>query len=141
MMDFYAVLDQVVALLQRRGRVTYSALKLQFHLDDDQLAVLKDELLYAHPQVVEDAGRGLRWTSDTAAAQTPAPPAPPHTPPPVGQANDPSPVTSPPCQGLLQKGHPRCSNNPHPLVMIPARAQVFSVTQPSAFPGADTIRP
>ena len=69
-MDFYAVLDQVVALLHRRSRVTYNALKLQFHLDDDQLAILKDELLYAHPQVVEDAGRGLRWTSDTAAAQT-----------------------------------------------------------------------
>jgi hypothetical protein len=69
MMDFYAVFDQVVALLQRRSRVTYNALKLQFHLDDDQLAVLKDELLYAHPQVVGDAGRGLRWTSDTAATQ------------------------------------------------------------------------
>ena len=87
MMDFYAVLDQVVALLQRRGRVTYSALKLQFHLDDEQLAVLKDELLYAHPQVVEDAGRGLRWTDDTAAPQTPAPPAPQHAPPPVSQAD------------------------------------------------------
>jgi TOMM system kinase/cyclase fusion protein len=95
MMDFYAVLDQVVALLQRRGRVTYNALKLQFGMDDDQLAILKDELLYAHPQVVEDAGRGLRWTSDTAAAQTPAPAATPHAPPPVGQADDLPPVTSP----------------------------------------------
>ena len=66
MMDFYDVLDQVVALLQRRGRVTYNALKLQFHLDDAQLAVLKDELLYAYPQVVDDAGRGLHWTGDTA---------------------------------------------------------------------------
>ena len=28
-MDLYAVLDQIVALLQRRGRVTYNALKLQ----------------------------------------------------------------------------------------------------------------
>src|SRR6266446_3183278 len=64
-MDFYDVLDQVVELLQRRGRVTYNALKLQFHLDDDHLAVLKDELLYAHPQVVDDAGRGLHWTGDT----------------------------------------------------------------------------
>src|SRR5262245_37621043 len=95
MMDFYAVLDQVVALLQRRGRVTYNALKLQFHLDDDQLAVLKDELLYAHPQVVEDAGRGLRWTYDTATAQTPAPPTPQHAPPPLNQADDPPQVTSP----------------------------------------------
>jgi class 3 adenylate cyclase/predicted ATPase len=94
-MDFYAVLDQVVALLQRPGRVTYSALKLQFHLDDEQLAVLKDELLYAHPQVVEDAGRGLRWTDDTAAPQTPAPPAPQYAPPSVSQADYPPQVTSP----------------------------------------------
>jgi len=48
-MDFYDILDQIVALLQRRGRVTYNALKLQFHLDDDQLAVLKDELLIRAP--------------------------------------------------------------------------------------------
>src|SRR5262249_23950359 len=95
-MDFYAVLDHVVALLQQRGRVTYNALKLQFSLDDDQIAVLKDELLYAHPQVVEDAGRGLRWTGETAAAQTPAPSAPQHAPPPISQADYPPPVTSPP---------------------------------------------
>jgi hypothetical protein len=70
-MEFYDVVDQVLTLLQRRGRVTYNALKLQFHLDDDQLAVLKDESLYAYPQVVDDAGRGLRWTGDTATAQVP----------------------------------------------------------------------
>jgi class 3 adenylate cyclase len=95
-MEFYAVLDQVVALLQRRGRVTYNALKLQFHLDDEQLTVLKDELLYVHPQVVEDAGRGLRWTSDTAAPQTPASPALPYPPPLGSPADDPSQGASPP---------------------------------------------
>jgi class 3 adenylate cyclase len=88
-MEFYDILDQVVALLQRRGRVTYNALKLQFHLDDDQLAVLKDELLYAHPQVVDDAGRGLCWTGDAAATPASAPPAPQHPPQPVGQADVP----------------------------------------------------
>ena len=62
--DFYTVLDQVLALLRSRGRVTYNALQLQFHLDDSHLAVLKEELLYAHPQVIDDAGRGLIWTSD-----------------------------------------------------------------------------
>src|SRR5262249_40661654 len=41
-------------------------------LDDDQLEALKDELLYAHPQVVDEAGRGLRWTD---ALEAPAPPA------------------------------------------------------------------
>jgi len=62
--DLYAVLDQVLALLRSRGRVTYNALKLQFNLEDAHLTVLKAELLYAHPQVVDDEGRGLIWTSD-----------------------------------------------------------------------------
>src|SRR5215470_12922554 len=72
-MNLYDVLDQVVTLLQRRGRVTYNALKLQFHLDDEQLAVLKEELFYAHLQVVDDAGRGLRWTDAPAVPQTQTP--------------------------------------------------------------------
>jgi predicted ATPase/class 3 adenylate cyclase len=63
--DFYAVLDQVLTLLCSRGRVSYNALKLQFSLDDTHLAVLKEELLYAHPQVIDDEGRGLIWTEAT----------------------------------------------------------------------------
>src|SRR5215471_13298339 len=63
-MNFEEILDHAIAMLQRRGRVTYSTLKLQFQLDDIQLAALKDELLYAQPQVVDDAGRGLVWTGD-----------------------------------------------------------------------------
>src|SRR5438309_11678595 len=88
-MEFYDILDHVVALLQRRGRVTYNALKLQFHLDDEQLAVLKDELLYAYPQVVDDAGRGLRWTGDPAMPQAHTPPALQHEPQPIRQADHP----------------------------------------------------
>jgi class 3 adenylate cyclase len=94
-MDFYDVLDHVVALLQRRSRVTYNALKVQFHLDDEQLAVLKDELLYAHPQVVDDAGRGLRWTDDTAVPQTQTPPTLQHEPQPITQADYPPQDASP----------------------------------------------
>ncbi len=94
-MDLYDVLDHVVALLQRRSRVTYNALKLQFHLDDDQLAVLKDELLYAYPQVIDDAGRGLRWTGDPAAPQAPALPALHQAPLPVSQADHPPQDASP----------------------------------------------
>jgi hypothetical protein len=71
-MTFEEILDQALAMLQRRGRVTYRALKLQFTLDDDQLEALKDELLYAHPQVVDDAGRGLLWTRTPVAAPPPA---------------------------------------------------------------------
>jgi class 3 adenylate cyclase/tetratricopeptide (TPR) repeat protein len=76
-MTFEEMLDQALAMLQRRGRVTYRALKLQFRLDDDHLEALKDELLYAHPHVVEDDGRGLIWTGETRPIPTPeSPPAP-----------------------------------------------------------------
>src|SRR4029434_3944306 len=67
-MTFEEILDQALAMRQRRGRVTYRALKLQFQLDDDQLEALKDELLYAQPQVVDDAGRCLLWTGASEAA-------------------------------------------------------------------------
>jgi class 3 adenylate cyclase/predicted ATPase len=63
-MTFEEILDQALAMVQRRGRVTYRTLKLQFALDDEQLATLKDELLYSQPHVVDDAGRGLLWTGD-----------------------------------------------------------------------------
>ena len=74
-MTFEEILDQALAMLQRRGRVTYRALKLQFSLDDDHLEALKDDLLYAHPHRVEDDGRGLVWTGE--ARLTPMPGAPP----------------------------------------------------------------
>ena len=63
-MDFVAVLDQVLALLRQRGRMTYRTLQRQFQLDDDALHDLTEELLYAHPEVHDDAGRGLVWTGD-----------------------------------------------------------------------------
>ena len=40
-MTFYEMLDQVLALLQRHGRVSYRALQVQFALDEDRLALLK----------------------------------------------------------------------------------------------------
>jgi hypothetical protein len=55
-MTFEEILDHALAMLQRRGRVTYRALKRQFALDDDALEDLKAELLYAYPQVRDDAG-------------------------------------------------------------------------------------
>jgi hypothetical protein len=67
-MIFEEVLDQAIGLLQRRGRVTYRTLQRQFQLDDEALNDLKDELLYAHPEVRDDAGRSLIWTRDTGTA-------------------------------------------------------------------------
>jgi class 3 adenylate cyclase len=65
---FYDVLDQVLELLCQRGRVTYRALKREFHLDDEALEDLKEALLFAHP-VVDQDGRGLLWTGDPAAPE------------------------------------------------------------------------
>src|SRR6266436_8040711 len=59
------------------------------------IAVLKDELLYAHPQVVDDAGRGLRWTDDTAVPQAHTPPAPQHEAQPISQPDPPPQDASP----------------------------------------------
>jgi hypothetical protein len=67
-MTFDEVLAQVLELLKRQGRVSYSALKRRFDLDDDYLNDLKDELLYVHP-VRDDEGRGLVWTGDMASGQ------------------------------------------------------------------------
>ena len=67
-MDFVAIVDQVITLMRQRGRMTYRTLQRQFQLDDDALHDLKDELLYARPEVRDDAGRGLVWTGDAGTA-------------------------------------------------------------------------
>ena len=51
-MDLYAVIDQVVTLLQQRGRLTYRALQYQFTLDDAGLEALKAELM-KYPNVTK----------------------------------------------------------------------------------------
>jgi class 3 adenylate cyclase len=69
-MTFEEILDQAIAMLQRRGRLTYGTLRLQFGLNDEQLAVLKDELIDAQRLAVEEWGNVLVWTG----AQGSAPP-------------------------------------------------------------------
>jgi class 3 adenylate cyclase/tetratricopeptide (TPR) repeat protein len=74
--DFYDVLDQVVELLRRRGRVTYRALQLHFKLDDESLEVLKDELITAQRLAIDEQGKILVWTGEpTAVARPTAEPA------------------------------------------------------------------
>jgi hypothetical protein len=64
-MDFYELLDDVLTLLHQRGRATYRALKRQFHLDDEVLDDLKEEILYGQRLAVEEDGRVLVWTGGT----------------------------------------------------------------------------
>src|SRR5262249_40614458 len=47
------------------GRVSYRALKRQFAIQDDYLEDLKEAILFAHPEVRDEEGRGLVWTGDT----------------------------------------------------------------------------
>ena len=70
-MDFLDVVDQVVALLRSRGRITYRALKRQFHLDDDALEDLKAEIISGQRLAVDEEGTVLVWTGGE--ALTPAP--------------------------------------------------------------------
>jgi len=65
-MKFSELVAQVLALLQRQGRVSYRALKREFDLDDDFLADLKEELLYSHAGQVREEGPGLVWTGTNA---------------------------------------------------------------------------
>src|SRR5215813_9519411 len=67
-MTFEEILDQAMAMLQRRGRLTYRTLKLQFHLDDEHLEALKDELIYGQRLAVDEDDRVLVWTGDPGTA-------------------------------------------------------------------------
>src|SRR6266498_3440257 len=60
-MDLYEVIDQVAVLLQKRGRLAYRALKLQFQLADEQLAALKDELIHTQKVGIDEDGITLVW--------------------------------------------------------------------------------
>ena len=81
-MTFEEVLDQAMAMLQRRGRLTYRTLKLHFQLDDEHLEALKDELIYGQRLAVDEDGRVLVWTGGADL--------PPNATPPVLQPAQPS---------------------------------------------------
>jgi class 3 adenylate cyclase len=73
-MDFYAVLDQVLALLRQRGRVSYRALKRQFDLDEAYLDDLKMEIIEVYQCAVDQDGTMLVWTGPTGAPPLPTSP-------------------------------------------------------------------
>jgi class 3 adenylate cyclase/predicted ATPase len=73
-MDFLAVVDQVIELLRRRGRVSYRALKRQFDLDDAFLDDLKAEIIEVQQLAVDQDGTMLVWTGDGGPLQEPLQP-------------------------------------------------------------------
>jgi class 3 adenylate cyclase/tetratricopeptide (TPR) repeat protein len=77
-MTFEEILDQAMAMLQRRGRLTYGTLKRQFQLDDAALEDLKDEFIYGQRLAVDEEERVLVWRGEPLSA-----PPPTTTPPPV----------------------------------------------------------
>src|SRR6266571_4863376 len=69
-MTFDELLAQIRDLLQREQRLSYRALKVRFHLDDNHLEALKEELIYDKRLAVDEDSRVLVWTgaADMAAA-------------------------------------------------------------------------
>ena len=58
-MTFDDILEQALEMLRRRGRVSYRALKVQFPLDDDLLALLRDEIVEVHQLARDQEGTML----------------------------------------------------------------------------------
>ena len=65
-MEFDAVLEQTIALLQCQGRISYGALKRRFQLDDAYLEDLKVELIEAQQLARDENGRILVWVGEIA---------------------------------------------------------------------------
>src|SRR6516164_4366476 len=71
-MTFEEILDQAIAMLQRRGRVTYRTLKREFQLDDAALDDVKYELIRGQRLAQDEDGEVLVWTGGAMTAPPPA---------------------------------------------------------------------
>src|ERR1041385_8853196 len=65
-MTFDEILERVIALLKRQGRVSYPALKIRFSLDDEYLEAIKAEIIEAQQLATDENGRVLVWPGNTA---------------------------------------------------------------------------
>jgi class 3 adenylate cyclase len=71
-MTFDEVLSQVQELLRCEKRVSYRGIQRRFSLDDEFLEDLKEELLFAHPEIADVDGRGLVWNGEAAPVAAPS---------------------------------------------------------------------
>jgi class 3 adenylate cyclase len=72
-MTFDEVLNQVLDLLHREGRVSYRALRRRFELDAEYLEDLKAELIDAKHLAADEDGKVLVWTGQATTPTAPAP--------------------------------------------------------------------
>ena len=76
--SFKELLAKVVDWLQHSERVSYRAIKRQFDLDDEYLEDLKEAILFAHPEIIDDTGLGFVLTREAdPSPEPPSAPAPP----------------------------------------------------------------
>jgi class 3 adenylate cyclase/predicted ATPase len=62
-MRLYGIVPQVMALLQREGRVSHRALQYEFGLDEALLELVREELLFKRV-ARDEQGLGLVWTGE-----------------------------------------------------------------------------
>jgi class 3 adenylate cyclase/predicted ATPase len=72
-MTFEDILDAALAMLQRRGRLTYGALRRQFNLNEAYLEDLTAELIEGQRLAVDEDGKVLVWIGAPSAAAPDAP--------------------------------------------------------------------
>ena len=91
-MPFYDLVDKVVALLHRRGRLSYRALKLEFDLTDESIDALKFEIIEVQGLAVDQEGTLLVWKGAGPPSAAVAPPqdAQPLAPPRTGTTEPPA---------------------------------------------------
>lgn len=72
------LIAEVVAMLQREGRVSYRMLKRRVSLDDDYLEDIKEEVIYAKRLAVDEDSKVLVWIGggQVTAPRTVTPPTP-----------------------------------------------------------------
>lgn len=60
-MKFSEIIKQANDLLQQRGRLSYRTLRMEFDLDEEQLDVLKEQLIDIEALAVDQDGKMLVW--------------------------------------------------------------------------------
>lgn len=64
-MKFSEIIKQTSELLRQRGRLSYRTLRMEFDLEEEQLDVLKEQLLDIEALAVDQDGKMLVWVGNS----------------------------------------------------------------------------